>query len=108
MKWNHIAAAVVTLGISAGTSALADPWFPRDSGREHMEREEHWHYERARIPHRVLETAESYGNGRRIDDVELIRGERRDEFIVHMSRYNKEPIALHIEPDGDLIRIDRM
>jgi uncharacterized membrane protein YkoI len=61
----------------------------------------------AEVPARVIDTAERSGNGRRIESVRLERHNGRTTYVVHMERGRKEDIVLRVEPDGDLLAIDR-
>ncbi len=125
MRW--ITSAVVTFGVCGVAPVMAGPAM---AGEEHgfvradfdgpaiavrvdrdEFREQEWreHHDVAvpEVPHRVIETAERVGNGRHIDSVVFVRTDRHEFFVVHMSRYHKQDISLRIEPDGDLISIDR-
>ena len=75
--------------------------------REHREWREHRDVAIAQVPPPVVWTAERVGHGRHIDSIALVRTARGDFFLVHMSRYDKQPIRLRIDPGGGLIGIDR-
>ncbi len=109
MRW--MTSAVLSLGVCAAP-ALAGQFPGRVDARigvVPVDRDwrEHRDIAIGDVPHRVIETAERFGNGRHIDSVVLVRSDRGDFFVVHMSRYRKHDINMRIDPAGGLIAIDR-
>ena len=116
MKMRWMASAVVTLGVCAVAPAMADevggfdrPNLDFQVGAVRVDRDwrEHREVVIADVPPPVIATAERFGNGRHIDSIVYVRTDHGDFFVVHMSRFHKQPIDLRIDPVGGLIAIDR-
>jgi len=115
MRIRWMTSAVLTFGVCAAAPVMAaeDHGLDRaglDIRRGAVGVDRDWREHRdvaiADVPPPVIETAERFGNGRRIDSIVYVRSDR-DFFVVHMSRFHKQPINLRIDPVGGLIAIDR-
>jgi len=116
MKMRWISSAVLTFGVCAVAPVLAgeDRGFDRpvlDARIQAVRVDRDWREHRdvavADVPPPVINTAMRFGNGRHIDSIVYVRTDHGDFFVVHMSRFRKQPIDLRIDPVGGLIAIDR-
>lgn len=113
MKLNWMTSAILTVGACAAAPVMAGEYHhfdrPALDVQIHAVPVDHWREHReiivADAPPPVIATAERFGNGRHIDSIGFVPGP--NFYVVHMSRFHKQPIDLRIDQAGGLIAIDR-
>jgi hypothetical protein len=98
-----------------------DEYRGRDDYHDHGPSPDHHDYDHApyhgeefkeyvsirRVPCQVLETAERFGNGRRVEWVRFVRSGGRTYYVVRMNFRGRDDINVRVYPNGRLLDVER-